>query len=49
MEKNKIYPAKGKKTTKAVTNEFIHTKIDEMKKLKKKEVSISGKIPFFLK
>ncbi|CAD8179864.1 unnamed protein product [Paramecium octaurelia] len=48
MEKNKIYPAKGKKNTKAATNDFIHSKIDEMKKLKKKEGVISGKIPQFL-
>lgn len=48
MEKNKIYPAKGKKNTKAATNDFIHSKIDEMKKLKKKEGVISGKIPSFL-
>lgn len=45
MEKNKIYPAKGKKSNKAVTNEFIHQKIDDMKKLKKKEITISGKLP----
>lgn len=45
MEQNKIYPAKGKKNSKAATNDFIHTKIDEMRKLKKKEMNVTGKIP----
>jgi len=49
MEINKIYPAKGKKNTKAATNDFIHTKIEEMRKLKKKEIGLAGKTPKFLK
>lgn len=49
MEINKIYPAKGKKNSKAITNEFIHQKIDEIRKLKKREIGLSGKMPQFLK
>lgn len=37
MEINKIYPPKGKKTGKAATNEFVHSKIEEIRKHKKKE------------
>ena len=45
METNKIIPLKGKKNSKAATNEFIHNKIDEMKKINKKEINTVNKIP----
>lgn len=49
METNKIIPLKGKKTGKAATNEFIHAKIDELRKLKKRDTPIIGKVPIFLR
>jgi len=48
MENSKIYPLKGKKTGKAATNEFVHMKIDEIRKHKKRE-SLIQKTPNFLR
>lgn len=49
MDSNKIIPLKGKKSGKAATNEFIHAKIDELRKLKKRETPLIGKVPLFLR
>lgn len=48
MELSKVYPPKGKKTGKAATTEYVHQKIEEIKKAKKKE-GHNNKIPTFLR
>lgn len=48
MNENKIFPIKGKKNSKAATNDFIHSKIEEKKKQKKKEGQEAYKVPHFL-
>lgn len=47
MEENKIYPQKTKWNNKAASSEWVHTKIEEVRRLKRTDCVI-GKVPHFL-